>query len=325
MTDPLKWDGVPVEMLAEIEQIFCRCRNRRSRFGGDDQSVIGRGHVAMLGLLVAGVYEYVANHVGRLNRNNFGSAVGMSSNETTKMFNGMLQNEDRRRTTAMEFLELLLLGNTDKYLDPDGRRGAIFDRVKGYFERGSNEGKASSYFSEPRQSCGDPCSPTELAGEIAFLARERLLRNREMRLILVSGESEFPFDWSSPERPIKKALSEALANGVRTQFVFSTDQTPAGISIQDFYDNRGKSHCELIERHALQDAESSHPSWWEFLNPVMQFVYLDTGQGPRHEETLFIVRALRHDSEPHNGHVALALEANQTELDRFRMWINDVL
>jgi hypothetical protein len=178
-------------------------------------------------------------------------------------------------------------------------------------------------FLTERVRFGEPMTRTELAGEIEWYALECALTEASAKLIWVSGGASFFPD--SATGTVGKAVRDAIEVGVDVSFVFR-GPSEASRSLEEFFHHNGRSPSDALHQIDVASLGEKMPErWWDFINPVLQFLYLnvDSVDMESPDETLFVLRG--HESEEErrrrHGHGPIASEANSTELEAFKDWM----
>jgi hypothetical protein len=275
----------------------------------------------MCGLLVAELLAFLDSRkvFGVPSQATLAKRVGANAGSFGKFLIGEPSQNPGWLTRGRDAVLYILSGESPD--TPSTGRQEVLARINEYFFRDFDPaGKAPPPFFLPeRVRFGEPCSRTELADEIEWFAAERQMTGREAKLVWVSGESTFFPDGATGT--YGRAVHDAVAAGVQTRFVYY-GPSPAAAGLDEFSRSSGEPIAETLRRMDTADPGATLPErWWEFLNPVTQYLFLSiAGDGINQpDEILFQLRAPDGDRRVRYG--PIAQEANAAELTSFKRWL----
>jgi hypothetical protein len=308
-----------LEVLRSLAQSFCFCRNRRLRFGGDDEEVLRNGVAGMCGRLVSEMMtflkrrgvkvpsqKYLADNVIHVHEGAFGSFLA-----------GTPRGDEDWTSHARKVVKFLLRGDA---LSIGRDEQSVADRLDEYFFRGhdSEANQPPAFFQPERQRVGEPCSRQELAGEIRWLGYERQYTSQEVKLIWVSGETAYFPEGSSGR--VAQAVEDLINVGGAVTFV-TRSSTTATQDANDFTTRHDIATGRTLHLVNLNDPKyASVERRGDFLNPALQFLYFY--RQAKSEESLFILRGDDLDDDLKKQPGPIAIEANRVELAAFKKWLN---
>ena len=331
--DRKAWRGLTEEERGSIEVALCRTRTRGELFP-------------------EGAFD-VARAIGRLNAKVNKAIRGMFAPSKCPSFKDMSSyiNEkfapavdsprDARRpttgTTIREFLEgkvgepdwveygrelfLYLLRGEAPPADPDD--APVLKRLDEYFFRGYvNKSSVINFLSRERFLYSEPCSPTELGGEVCWVIRDSARQPagpRKARIVLVSGGLVFPFeDFDGGQRP-GQDIADAIRAKLDVLCIYQGEDGQAARSIQKCETDH-KLEAEAIRRLDLEGEDAARCG---FLNPVLRFLYLKPAS--MEKPTLLILRHVPRPVEGRSTHTGpIALTATDPEREGFETWLATV-
>jgi hypothetical protein len=296
-------------------------------FGGADDRFAKYGHAGMAGLLVRHARELLCHTVADgPNKTALGKHLQprVKLNVLSAFLNGMPSKDLDWFRHARTLMRFLTLGSRP---DTSGARYEVFGRIDQYFFRDFKQRESSPFFHRARRQHGTPCSPRELAGEIAWYTRQHKNGDNTARLVWVSGGPEYFADGTDGE--VAKAVAAAIEANVGVTFAYFPEGKRKGVksNLDDFFnDHHG---IKELGRHVEMDLStmSTVNRWWEFCSGIVSYLYVIAQRDHECDEALYIVR------EPRSGQVAgdggdeiipLALRATAGELERYRAWWDQV-
>jgi hypothetical protein len=308
-----------MRVIQELEQRICRCASRVELFGGGDEKVAEYGHEGMAGLLVEDAYEFLLSRrvPGLPTRTQLSSHLDppVRLNVLSKFLGGAPPRGTDWFRHARTILRYLLLGDNP---DVRGQRVEVAERIDDYFFRNFKAKESTPFFRRSRRQYGMPCSQKELAGEIAWIVRERDLTGQPAELLWVSGGlAYFP---SGVDTRLAREVVLALRGEVRVTFVYYPDIGRHGprANLDDFFSNNQEAKDTPYLELDLMKATNVN-RWWEFSGVTFTYLYLAASRGTETFETLYCVRGAQ--SGPLSDELLpLALRANADELDTFMKW-----
>lgn len=315
------WGGISdTRVLQELEQRLCRCLCRVDLFGGSNEMVAEYGHEGMAGLLIQDAYDFLEQQVPDLpTRTQLGWHIIQPSvrlNVLSKFLAGTSPRGTDWFRHARTLLRYLLLGDSP---DSDGQRAEAAARIDDYFFRNFKAQESTPFFRRARRQHGTPCSHKELAGELAWVTRQRALTTRPAEVIWVSGgPAYFP---TGTDTRLTTEVATALQDQVRVTFVYH----PGGggkhgvkANLDDFFTDqpavKDTPYCELD-----LSAADQVDRWWEYCSGAFSFLYLAAHRDTEIDETLYYVRG----SQPGQNSdelIPLALRATAGDLEMFLKW-----
>jgi hypothetical protein len=305
--------GIPLPKLSDLEQFLCRIRNRRYRFGGNQEAVAALGYAAMVGLVVGETRDYVKS-VKQVRGIPTNAVLAKFVGETAGAVGDFLRGQQRQPKWANHGRSMMryLLGGTGP-VDPNAR--TIVDRIDHFFFRDFEPKIGPALFRKERYRFADPFTRTELAGEIRWFARQAAI-HESSRLVLVSGGEQLPV-MDPIEKELGLAICDVLRTKARVEFVLSPNSKQSPDLAKEF---------EAAFNYSMPKQRIKKPDVPEmlsgFLNPVLQFLYHETHFEGHPEKTLYIVRRVTDYSELRE--MPLALEGTATELHAFQHWLQKV-
>lgn len=323
------WGGLDPDTLQSLAQQLCRIRNRRSLFGGDDDHVLRHGPPGMCGRLVFQVLRFLRERpvAGLPSQRDLAHLVGVKPGGFGKFLEGKPSRHPPWITYAQQCVQHLALG-TSRATDDDEvweQKQHVVTRLREYFFRDydQSEGTPPRVFTPARARFGEPTTRTELAGEIDYYTSERSITGRATKLIWVSGDSSFFPDAGGGTGTVGEAVHRADLAGVNVVFACPV-KSAASRSLEDFIDHNGRSASETLRQIDLLSLGDNPPSrWWEFANPVVQYLYLSiqSTKDGKPAEALYILRGLETNEERERRVSPIALEGNDAERSAFKKWV----
>jgi hypothetical protein len=284
-------------------------------FGGSDEAVLARGAAGACGLLINETLTFLRYFkIAELpTQQQLARLVGANAGTFGHFLNGAPSSGRPWIEHAQRCLRQLVCGDSTTS-DP------CFGRINDYFFREFNPSIRDGvppFFRVERARFGEPYTLTELAGEIEWYAVERERTQRDAKLVWVSGHRTILADGSAGA--LGQSLRRAVDAGVTTQFAVHGTATPAFVGLDELF-NTASSPAPNLSRVDVSTLSTATNGWWEFLNPVLQYLYMkiDGDNSSRAEEVLYIVRAPEQDTQRYGP---IALEANTLELAAFRAWM----
>jgi hypothetical protein len=330
-TDRPIWQGLDIDGLKKLAQKLCKVKNRTRRFGGDQEHVLERGPAGMCGRLIAEALIIISDIVAIEYKSaiptqkDLANRFKVNAGSYGNFLLGEPSTASHWMTTGYRSLQYLLRGDLP-VVDP--KQKEAIERIEEYFFANfqSDSVDLPPFFSTGRARYGEPCSPWELAGAIEWTAVQREITRRTAKIIWVAGESAFIRDGVSGV--LGTAIRGAVTAGVDTMFVYF-GVSSASRSVEEFFSTDGVLQGETLRQVNLANSSLALPArWFEFINPVIQFLYLYVSEehGDKPDETLYIIRgsSQENNNSVHSRVVPIALEANSTELLAFKRWLKQM-
>jgi hypothetical protein len=273
----------------------------------------------MAGLLIQDAYNFLAQRVPSLPTRTQLAAYIIQPSVRLNVLRKFLDGTPPRGTDwflhARTLLRYLLLGDNP---ETAGTQRDIFDRIDEYFFRAFKEQESTPFFRRARRQHGIPASPKELAGEIAWVVRQRTLSNRPAEVIWVSGgPAYFP---TGADNRLKKEVASALHGEVRVTFAYHPGGGKHGVraNLDDFFaDHQGVKDTPYFDLDLGRANKTDR--WWEYCSGVFSYLYLAAHRDNDTDETLYYVRGTQagHSSDEQ---IHLALRATPSDLELFLNW-----
>lgn len=342
-----EWSGVIEKHLYLLQQHLCRCGNRYSRFGGDDLAIASAGTVGMMGKVVKVALDYVTIALRAEIRSvisepddskrteRFAQIYGKEARVAERLWEAaptqrdlaarlalnasvvgrFLQGDPSKGTTRAEhaeaMLRFLMLGSGEASPERQAIAGEVIDYFFG----------DSKYFKPRRRCFSDPCSRSELADELRWLARQARLWKEPSRLVWVSSARVYFGDVS--EEAVSTAVRLILEAGVAVDLV-SFDPEAESINARNLrsllqHAPRAKQNARSLYVDAI--AGPSFGGWSEFACPSLQFLYMLSTSRNQKQEEVYILRGYESDEDRREAQGPVAWEANKSEREPFIKWL----
>lgn len=330
-TGPSAWAGITPELALELETRICRCRARVDQFGGgaDDAraaNVRAGGPPAAAWLVVRATLDFIRGT--RLpnspTNKSLCELIGVGPGPFgSKLLEGALTSQpaESLMTSARTVFRYLLIGRDET--PHDNAQEGVMRRVHEFFFRGLDQNPTPPFFERDRLPFGEPCSVTEIRNEISWLIRKFERTKRPAALVWATGGlSLFDHDMMGP---VGGVTAEAMKAGVDVSFVFTSEasNTDAVHNLASFEGRYGpitknKFDLKLLRRDG--DTLANPVRLHECLHPTIRKLYLSIPNADgTTDDTLYLLRAPFTHGEKRR--LPLALRANATELDDFKLWL----
>ena len=204
--------------LQDLEQRLCRCVSRVELFGGNDPVATEYGYQGMAGLLINETYDFLSHRSSDFpTKTRLGALVKptIRLNVLSKFLEGKPPRTTDWFRHARFWLKYLLLG---EHPETTGDRFVVFERIDEYFFRNMKPNEPTAYFQRVRWQHGTPCSPKEIAGEIAWFNRHHQLTQLPTELIWVSGGPMIFAEGT--KRRVAEVTAAAITTGVQVFVAF---------------------------------------------------------------------------------------------------------
>jgi hypothetical protein len=314
-----EWSGLTVALLSALQQEICRCRLRT------ELSKDHAGTPRALCRLNQKVWQFIERNVVPANRPRKGDLteflktfdVSIRGNHVSAYLKDQIGDDASWNSMGYNMFTYLLRGPNPANDD----RGKLVKDITYYFFRDRNRPE-EGFLSSSRLPFGEPCSITELAGELAWAVRQVTLTNgkgSKGQLVLVSGKHAFPFRNQANEHHVGQAIADAVAAKIKVVFIHGDSATDAEKSLKQFeVDNPGlKGNLSCI------GVDETQPLSWHFLPELFMFIYLDV-LGDDDSTTLFMVRALLAATGSTVMDGAMVWEGTRKEVAAFKQWLSKV-
>jgi hypothetical protein len=342
---PARPSSPALRALQSLEQHLCKTANRTTLFRGGLTDRPDTGHHALAGRILWEAREYLnrAKLPGVPKKQDLATKAGVGPNHITHLLKGDPTGPNNWcRDVCPGLLAWMLQEfiNNNPSSNPEvGRQmREVRDRIRFYFFRSQEPSTASplpSFFAFERRFLGIPCSPQELAHEVAWFARQPDVGGFRSEISIVLGHR--PLLPEGARQLVMSNLSDAISNGVKVYFIrprlgdvvygaetvaqfqrefpksadgfHCLDATPEGL----FWGGGAQGGAELVSEEGI-----SFP-WGHALH--MRSVQLDEAS---HEEVkeISVHLAVRYFTATHHlpDHEPVAHAATHADILEFQRW-----